>query len=98
MAKQNTTLRVKSKLKEQSFRCHELPFEGKVDEPNAVTYAAIEAAEKGAEGSVLDKQNYEVADNEEIEAISKDLIEQNLEAYKKLAIRNYWLKNHIENY
>ena len=58
----------------------------------------IEIPEKGAEGSVLDKQNYEVADNEEIEAISKDLIEQNLEAYKKLAIRNYWLKNHIENY
>ena len=32
-----------------------------------------------------DNQNYEVADDKEVEAISKKLIEQNLEAYKKLA-------------
>lgn len=32
-----------------------------------------------------DKQNYEVADEKEVEAISKKLLEQNLEAYKKLA-------------
>lgn len=32
-----------------------------------------------------DNQNYEVADEKEVEAISKELIEQNLEAYKKLA-------------
>lgn len=31
----------------QALRCHGLPFEVKTDEPNAVTYAAIEAAEKG---------------------------------------------------
>ena len=31
----------------QALRCHGLPFEVKVDEPNAVTYAAMEAAEKG---------------------------------------------------
>ena len=30
----------------QALRCHGLPFEVKVDEPNATTYAAIEAAEK----------------------------------------------------
>lgn len=30
----------------QSLRCHGLPFEVKLDEPNEVTYAAIEAAEK----------------------------------------------------
>ena len=29
----------------QALRCHGLPFEVKVDEPNAVTYAAMEAAE-----------------------------------------------------
>lgn len=33
----------------------------------------------------VDNQNYEVADEEEVIAISKKLIEQNLEAYKKLA-------------
>ena len=32
-----------------------------------------------------DNQNYEVADEKEVEAISKKLLEQNLEAYKKLA-------------
>lgn len=32
-----------------------------------------------------DNQNYEVADEKEVEAISKKLIEQNLEAYKKMA-------------
>lgn len=31
----------------QALRCHGLPFEVKVDEPNKVTYAAIESAEKG---------------------------------------------------
>ncbi|MDO4279994.1 MAG: type II toxin-antitoxin system RelB/DinJ family antitoxin [Peptococcaceae bacterium] len=31
----------------QALRCHGLPFEVKLDEPNAVTYAAMEAAEKG---------------------------------------------------
>ena len=31
----------------QALRCHGLPFEVKTDEPNAVTYAAMEAAEKG---------------------------------------------------
>ena len=31
----------------QALSCHGLPFEVKVDEPNAVTYAAMEAAEKG---------------------------------------------------
>ena len=31
----------------QALRCHGLPFEVKADEPNAVTYAAMEAAEKG---------------------------------------------------
>lgn len=30
-------------------------------------------------------QNYEVADKKEVEAVSKKLIERNLEAYKKLA-------------
>lgn len=29
----------------QALRCHGLPFEVKVDEPNEVTYAAMEAAE-----------------------------------------------------
>ena len=47
MAKQNTTIREEPELKEQVSFCHELPFEGKVDEPNEVTYATIEAAEKG---------------------------------------------------
>lgn len=31
----------------QALRCRGLPFEVRLDEPNAVTYAAIEAAEKG---------------------------------------------------
>ena len=31
----------------QALRCHGLPFEVKVDEPNATTYAAMEAADKG---------------------------------------------------
>ena len=31
----------------QALRCHVLPFEVNVDEPNAVTYAAMQAAEKG---------------------------------------------------
>lgn len=31
-----------------------------------------------------DNQNYEVADEKEAEAISKKLLEQNFEAYKKL--------------
>lgn len=30
----------------QALRCNGLPFEVKIDEPNAVTYAAMEAAEK----------------------------------------------------
>lgn len=30
----------------QALRCHGLPFEVKVDEPNEVTYVAMEAAEK----------------------------------------------------
>ncbi|HIV15189.1 MAG TPA: type II toxin-antitoxin system RelB/DinJ family antitoxin [Candidatus Avisuccinivibrio pullicola] len=30
----------------QALRCHGLPFEVKADEPNSVTYAAMEAAEK----------------------------------------------------
>ena len=29
----------------QALRCHGLPFEVKIDEPNEVTYAAMEAAE-----------------------------------------------------
>lgn len=29
----------------QALRCHGLPFEVKLEEPNAVTYAAMEAAE-----------------------------------------------------
>ena len=32
-----------------------------------------------------DNQNYEVADEKEVEAISEKLIQQNLEEYKKLA-------------
>ena len=31
----------------QALRCHGLPFEVKVDEPNVTTYAAMEVAEKG---------------------------------------------------
>ncbi len=31
----------------QALKCHGLPFEVKADELNAVTYAAMEAAEKG---------------------------------------------------
>ena len=31
----------------QALRCHGLPFEVKLEEPNAVTYEAMEAAEKG---------------------------------------------------
>lgn len=30
----------------QALRCHGLPFEVKLDEPNEITYAALEAAEK----------------------------------------------------
>lgn len=30
----------------QALRCHGLPFEVKLDEPNEVTYTAMEAAEK----------------------------------------------------
>ena len=30
----------------QALRCHGLPFEVKIDEPNAVTYKAMENAEK----------------------------------------------------
>ncbi len=30
----------------QALRCHGLPFEVKIDEPNEVTYAAMAAAEK----------------------------------------------------
>lgn len=36
------------------------------------------------EGSTVDDQEFEIADYEEVEIISKKLIEQNLEAYKKL--------------
>lgn len=32
-----------------------------------------------------DNQNYEVADEKEVETISKKLLEQNIEAYKELA-------------
>ena len=31
----------------QALRCHGLPFEVRLDEPNDTTYAAMEAAEKG---------------------------------------------------
>ena len=44
---------------------------------------------KIANAEDTDKQNYEVADEKEVEAISKKLLEQNLEAYKKLA---EWVK------
>ena len=30
----------------QALRCHGLPFDVKIDEPNDTTYAAMEAAEK----------------------------------------------------
>lgn len=32
-----------------------------------------------------DNQNYEIVDDEEFEAVSKKILERNLEAYKKLA-------------
>lgn len=41
------------------------------------------------EETVTNNQNYEVADKKELDAISKKLIEQNMEAYKKLA---EWVK------
>ena len=41
------------------------------------------------EEKVADNQNYEVADEKELVAISKKLIKQNIEAYKKLA---EWVK------
>ena len=47
MAKGNMTIRMEPELKAQALRCHGLPFEVKVDEPNATTYAAMEAADKG---------------------------------------------------
>ena len=31
----------------QALRCHGLPFEVKIDEPNEITYKAIEDAEQG---------------------------------------------------
>lgn len=31
----------------QALRCNGLPFDVRIDEPNEVTYAAMEAAEKG---------------------------------------------------
>ena len=31
----------------QSLRCHGLPFQVRLEEPNETTYAAIEAADKG---------------------------------------------------
>ena len=34
-------------IRDRALRCHGLPVEVKVDEPKAVTYAAMEAAEKG---------------------------------------------------
>lgn len=36
------------------------------------------------EDTTVDNQEFEIADYEEVEAISKKLIEQNFEAYKKL--------------
>lgn len=33
----------------QALRCHGLPFEVKMDEPNETTYVVMEAAEKGEE-------------------------------------------------
>ena len=30
----------------QALRCHGLPFEVKIDEPNEITYKALESAEK----------------------------------------------------
>lgn len=38
----------------QALRCHGLPFEVKLDEPNEATYAAMAAAEKDEEGSHSD--------------------------------------------
>ena len=37
------------------------------------------------EENVADNQNYEIVDDEEFEAVSKKILERNLEAYKKLA-------------
>ena len=37
------------------------------------------------EENVVDNQEYETVSIEELEAVSKKLLEQNLEAYKKLA-------------
>lgn len=31
----------------QALRCHGLPFEVKIDEPNPITYAAMETVENG---------------------------------------------------
>ena len=45
MAKENMKIRMESELK--VLRCHGIPFEVKSDEPNRITYAAMEAAEKG---------------------------------------------------
>lgn len=33
----------------QALRCHGLPFEVKIDEPNETTYKALESAEKSEE-------------------------------------------------
>ena len=46
----------------QALRCHGLPFEVKVDEPNAVTYAAMEAAEKGGYAHFMLKEICEQPD------------------------------------
>ena len=45
----------------------------------------IETKTNTAQENNADNQNYEVADEKEVKAISKKLLEQNLEAYKKLA-------------
>lgn len=42
---------------------------------------------------INNNQNYEVADKKEVEAVSKKLIERNLEAYKKLAEWKHLIKN-----
>ena len=46
-----------------------------------------------------DNQNYEVADEKEVKAISKKLLEQNLEAYKKLLVQrgNEKLREQLPN-
>lgn len=36
------------------------------------------------DGSTVNNQEFKIAENKEVETISKKLIEQNLEAYKKL--------------